>query len=218
MVSPSQSHTKLHRSTQSLVCSGGRHYHFLPVQRVSREYPSSKDVVVVEWKLSCADRAHLRKSVAAKWAEEEPFTNYRYNVECCSNGKRVYLLRPTWLNKGFDFGVNVEGLIKVVKPGKGGTREMPSHEDVIHDLRQKITQLPENAQALFDGVVGIYSCAEPHDLIEKHTALVDFTVGWPVDQSLLTLKWLFIEQDVTYWLQRGRDMLMSAIERDVFNL
>jgi hypothetical protein len=32
------------------------------------------------------------------------------------------------------------------------------------------------------------------------------------------IKWLFIEQDVTYWLQTGRDMLMAAIESRVFAL
>jgi hypothetical protein len=184
---------------------------FVPVKRVSREYPPSKNAVVVEWKLSCADRAELRKTVAGKWAEEEPFTNYRYNVETCLNGKRVYLLRPTWLNKGFDFGVNIEGLVKVVKPGKGGTREMPSHDDVIHDLRQKVEQHPKKAEVLFAAVAAIYGCAEPHDILRKQAELAKFTAGWPVDQSLFAVKWLFIEQDVTYWLQRGRDMLMSAI-------
>ena len=42
--------------------------------------------------------------------------------------------------------------------------------------------------------------------------------GWPVDQLLYIIKWLMVEQDVTYWLQTGRDMLMSAIETDVFKL
>jgi len=35
---------------------------------------------------------------------------------------------------------------------------------------------------------------------------------------LWIIKWLFIEQDLTYWLQAGRDILMAAIESDVFGL
>jgi hypothetical protein len=43
-------------------------------------------------------------------------------------------------------------------------------------------------------------------------------VGLPPDQLLYIIKWLFIEQDVTYWLQTGRDMLMAAIESRVFGM
>jgi hypothetical protein len=35
---------------------------------------------------------------------------------------------------------------------------------------------------------------------------------------LLIIKWLFIEQDLTYWLGKGRDMLMRSIEKKVFRL
>lgn len=104
------------------------------MERRSRIYPTPKPSVVVEWTLNCADRKELRRAIAEKWSEEEAHTNYRYNVECCADGKRVYLLRPTWLNKGFDFQVNIEGLVKVVKPGKGATREMPRAVSTI--LRQ----------------------------------------------------------------------------------
>jgi len=65
-----------------------------------------------------ADQVQLRRAIAEKWSDEDDHSNYRYNVERCANGKRVYLLRPTWLNNGFYFQVNVEGLVKVVKLGK----------------------------------------------------------------------------------------------------
>lgn len=173
---------------------------------------------MIEWTLSCADRRTLRKTIAEKWCDEDQYTNYRYNVERCANGKRVYLLRPTWLNKGFDFQVNVEGLVKVVKPGKGPTREMPSHGDVMHDLRSKLGKRPKDGDVLFDAVCAVYGCSEPAEVVKKMPRLVGFKEGWPVDQLLYTLKWLMIEQDVTYWLQTGRDMLMSGIETDIFKL
>ena len=188
------------------------------VKRRSRTYPAVKPSLVVDWTLSCADRRTLRQTIAEKWCDEEPHTNYRYNVERCADGKRVYLLRPTWLNKGFDFQVNVEGLVKVVKAGKGTTREMPSHGDLVHDLRSKLQERPKDANLLFDAVAAVYECAEPAEIVKGLGKLRPFKVGWPLDQTLYIIKWLMIEQDVTYWLQTGRDMLMSGIETDVFGL
>jgi hypothetical protein len=42
--------------------------------------------------LPCGDRKALRRAIAEKWSEEDAYTNYRYNVERCANGKRVHLL------------------------------------------------------------------------------------------------------------------------------
>src|SRR5688500_13308615 len=101
------------------------------MERRSVTYPVLKPLIVLEWTIKGCDRRALRRAVAEKWSEEDPYTKYRYNVELCADLKRVYLLRPTFLNKGFDFGVNVEGLVKVVKVAKGATREMPTHDDLI---------------------------------------------------------------------------------------
>lgn len=188
------------------------------VERRSSPYPTPKPSRVLEWSLSCADRRSLRRMIAAKWCDEDQYTNYRYNVERCADGKRVYLLRPTWLNKGFDFQVNVEGLVKAVKPARGATREMPSHSDVMHDLRSKLSEHSKHRSVLFEAVGAVYDCGEPSEIIKRMPSLAEFTEGWPVDQLLYIIKWLMIEQDVTYWLQTGRDMLMSGIETDVFSL
>ena len=136
------------------------------MERRSQIYPTLKPSLVVEWTLGCADRQGLRRAIAEKWSDEDAYTNYRYNVERCADGKRVYLLRPTWLNKGFDFQVNVEGLVKVVKPGKGATREMPSHGDVIHDLQSKVAKRPKEAKTLFEAVGAVYDCSEPRGLCD----------------------------------------------------
>ena len=186
--------------------------------RRSLSYPTIRPSRVVDWTLSCSDRRTLRRTIAEKWCEEDPNTNYRYNVERCASGKRVYLLRPTWLNKGFDFQVNVEGLVKVVKPAKGATREMPSHGDVMHDLRSKLAKRPKDSAVLFEAVGAVYDCGEPAEIIREMPRLSALKEGWPIDQLLYIIKWLMVEQDVTYWLRTGRDMLMSGIETDVFKL
>jgi hypothetical protein len=204
-------------SSSSLARLPARHYD-RAVKRRSREYPAIKPSRIIDWKLVCADRRALRRSVAEKWCDEDPCTNYRYNVERCANGRLLYLLRPTWLNKGFDFQVNVEGLVKTVKPARGATREMPSHSDVLHDLSSKVSARPANRRSLFEAIGAVYDCGEPADVISQSPPLAAFEGGWPMDQLLYIIKWLMIEQDVTYWLQTGRDMLMSAIETEVFGL
>jgi hypothetical protein len=95
---------------------------------------------------------------------------------------------------------------------------MPSHGDVIHDLQSKIIGRPKDAQVLFEAVAAVYDSVEPAEILRKSPHLEALKNGWPIDQSLYAIKWLFIEQDVTYWLQTGRDMFMSAIESQVFKL
>jgi hypothetical protein len=188
------------------------------MQRKSRSYSTSKPSVIVEWRIPDGDRSALRRAVAEKWLEESPHTNYRYNVEQCASGRKVYLLRPTWLNKGFDFQVNVEGFRSVTRAAKGQTKEMPSHTDVIHDLQTKVKANPKLAGSLFDAVCDIYDCSEPTDVSARDSSTVSVSKGLPTDQLLYIIKWLFIEQDLTYWLQTGRDMLMAAIESEVFGI
>ena len=188
------------------------------MKRRSRAYSVIKPSRVIEWTLSGTDRRTLRRAIAEKLSDENAYTNYRYNVEHCQSGKRVYLLRPAWLNKGFDFQVNVEGLVKVVKPGKGTTREMPSHADLTHDLRSKLTERPNDGATLLEAVGAVYDCGDPADIVGRVPSLTAFKTGWPVDQLLYIIKWLMIEQDVTYWLYTGRDKLMSSIEMEVFKL
>lgn len=188
------------------------------LQPRSRTYPKAKPNIVVEWTLEAPDRSAARRAVAEKWLEEDAYSSYRYNVERCASGGRVYLLRPTWLNKGFDFQVNVEGFRSVTRVSKGQTKEMPSHTDVVHDLEAKVKARPDLIDPIFAAVCGVYDCAGPNDILAAHPDLASAEAGLPLDQLLFILKWLFVEQDVTYWLQTGRDMLMGAIESRVFGL
>jgi hypothetical protein len=153
-----------------------------------------------------------------QWLKEDPYTNYRYNVEQSDDGTRVYLLRPTFLNKGFDFQVNVEGFRSVTRVAKGATKEMPSHDDVIDDLRRKVRAHTDLSRVLFQAVSDVYDCMEPVEIVKRRYALHELGEGLPILKLLLILKWLFIEQDLTYWLQTGRNMLMSGIEEAVFGI
>ena len=51
---------------------------------------------------------------------------------------------------------------------------------------------------------------------ESEIASIIFTdEGYAFEHVLKTIKWLFIEQDITYWNWSGRAMLYSAITRKI---
>jgi hypothetical protein len=60
-------------------------------------------------------RREQLQQVAEVWLLEEEYSKYRYDVEICHDGKRVYLTRPTNLNKGFDFEIKVEGFVSSLR-------------------------------------------------------------------------------------------------------
>jgi hypothetical protein len=126
----------------------------------------------------------LRRAVALKWLVESPYTNYRYDVERCINGNRVYLLRPTWLNKGFDFQVNVAGFRSVIPTARGQTKEMPSHNGVIHDLQSKLKGSLSLADSLFYIICGVYEGEEPQPILERNRAVTSIVTGLPLDELL----------------------------------
>jgi len=156
-----------------------------------------------ELKISDETRKGLRRKVLDAWQDEEENSRYRYNVETAKDGKEIYLLRPTWLNKGLDFQVNLEGF-------KSKSQQAPKHGDLIGDLADKKNESPEKYRQLREMIDLVYGCVEPEEA-QKYPDL-SFKAGLPVDAILKLLKWLFIEQDLTYWNNSGRRMFMNAIK------
>jgi hypothetical protein len=188
------------------------------MKRKSHCFAGKKPDVVVDWILSASDRGSQRKALAEKWLEEGQYQRYRYIVETCEDGKRIYLLRPTFLNKGFDFQVNLEGFKSATREAKGMTKEMPSHGDVIDDLQRKVKAAPKSKEELYYAVCDLYDCVEPDEILHKRPHLRKLSAGLPIDKVLRIIKWLFIEQDLTYWLETGRNMFMCGIENEVFGI
>jgi hypothetical protein len=188
------------------------------MKRKSQQFPKKKQKFALDWVLKASDRSSQRRALAKKWLREGQYSSYRYFVETCHDGTRVYLRRPTFLNKGFDFQVNVEGFRSKTRKGKGVTKEMPSHPDIINDLRAKLREKPSLRADLYNAICKVYDCAEPARVLAKHPRLRKFRKGLPVEKTLKIIKWLFIEQDLTYWLGTGRNMFMCSIERKVFGM
>ncbi len=167
----------------------------------------------IEWHLTGDNREKLRKAVVNQFLSEpcgywkngvKHVTRFRYYVERLADGRRIFLLRPTFLNKGIDFQVWVEKFDSV-------NDKRPSHKDVFRDLELKMRHNPESVPRIHKLIEEVWNCKEPDSLLEAKDN-TNFTEGFPVEMLLKILKWLFIEQDITYWNYDGRAMLKSAID------
>lgn len=160
-------------------------------------------------------RAELRSAIVKAFLDEKKgywkgetqvVTCYKYFVEMLKGGNRVYLLRPTFLNKGIDFQVWVERF-------DGAVDKRPSHKDLVADIQRKVKEKPKQMTGLLTAIERVWNCEEP-DLVLSETNL-KFNSGLSSELVLKSLKWLFIEQDVTYWNYDGRMMLWRGINEAV---
>ncbi len=184
------------------------------MRRTSNQFPWNKPERAIEWTLRAPNRTEQRKQLVQKWLEEAPYSKYRYHVETCDDGSKIYLVRPT-RRHGLDFEVRLEGFRSKTRKGKS---ERPSHDDIREDLRQKLKAHPGLSEELFSAVSDVYRCIEVSEAIRRHLKMRSCTVGLPIDKILRVIKWLFIEQDSTYWLGTGRNMLMCGLEKSVWHM
>ncbi len=193
---------------------------------MSKDLPELKDAEAVrtnlterwcssELQIGTGTRQEIREKVVREFLNETPGTGtgelaskYRYFVETLSDGKRVFLTRPAWLNKGFDFEIRVQDM--KFPTAKGRTTDRPNHSVILEDLKQKKAHAPKAYANLFELIERVYACQEVTRDDCEHLA---FGMGLPVDLILSVITWFFIEQDVTYWNYSGRAMFMSGIPR-----
>ena len=165
--------------------------------------------------IKASTREDYHKQLIMLFLEEEHGTSkewnyYNYYVETGKNGKRVYLHRPAYKNKGMDFEVRVEDYN--FRYGKYGniisSGNRPSHSEIWNDVHNKVLENPNDSQKLKELITSIYNCEELDDVIIDSCT---FTTGLPLDLLLYTIKWLFLEQDMTYWNQSGREMNYNGL-------
>lgn len=165
--------------------------------------------------ITATDKASYRKQLIEEFINEQPgttnsVTEYYYFVETLQNNNRIYLKRPTSLNKGVDFEVRVENT--QFRYGKHGniisTGNRPSHNDLRNDLAQKKAENPDEFGRLKTLLDKTYNCRPIKD--EEYKGYT-FKTGHSVEIIFKSLKWLFIEQDVTYWNRSGRAMLYQGL-------
>jgi len=130
-----------------------------------------------------------------------------YIVDRLQDGTKVFLIRPAWLNKGYDFKVCVEGWDESANPA-------PSHSEIYSDLYWKREQDDSDSfEALCKAVLEIHQGASPTAVLNKYGGTFDFSVGRTPDVLLKSLPWLFIEQDIRYWNYTGRNMTIEVVEK-----
>lgn len=165
--------------------------------------------------INASDRASYRRQLISEFLNEQAgtinsVTEYYYYVDVLQNGNRIYLKRPTALNKGVDFEVRVENT--QFRYGIHGnvisTGNRPSHDDIYRDLEAKKTENPSEFARLRDLLDKTYTCTPIPD---SEYSGFSFLSGHSVETIFKSLKWLFIEQDITYWNRSGRAMLYNGL-------
>ena len=164
------------------------------------------------------DRAELRKQIIAIFLDEIPGTGkkhltskYYYITKTLNDGREVYLSRPAQFNNGFDFTLNVSRINFNVNyyNDKGNLKRSttrPSHIHILDDLRLKKKENLELYNSLRAQIDIIYNCQKPNQI---HFAFIS---GYSSELILECIKWLFVEQDVTYWNYSGRAMFYGGIK------
>lgn len=169
----------------------------------------------VQHTLQANNRADIRKELVTLLLQEQPGTGagvnasrYRYTVDTFNNYS-IVLNRPAGLNKGFDFTVNIQGM----SFKKQRTYSNPSHQDIIDVLQSVKSANPTQYQNVSLEIRNIYNCASPNFQNISGITFLDHTnTPRPIEIILLAIKWLFIEQDITYWNWSGRNMLFSSLQ------
>src|ERR1700722_17844635 len=124
---------------------------------------------VISLSLAASSRAELRKVIVNAFLDEKKgywkretqvVTRYKYFVETLKTGSRIYLLRPTFLNKGIDFQVWVEKF-------DGESDKRPNHDGLIADIRQKVKEKPRQKQNLMTAIERVWNCEDPDKVLSE---------------------------------------------------
>ncbi|WP_304181978.1 Dam family site-specific DNA-(adenine-N6)-methyltransferase, partial [Leptotrichia trevisanii] len=160
-----------------------------------------------------SSRKEWRKSLILEFLKEEAGTGkgelasrYKYYVEILKNGEKIYLNRPATLNYGMDFTVHLENTQFRLQ---GPARDMPSHSNIIDDLKQKQLENFCEYEKVKKILNKLYNCEFVN---EEEYSNIYFAIGIEIEGILKIVKWLFLEQDVTYWNYSGRGMLYQCLK------
>lgn len=172
--------------------------------------------LMIDYSLPSGDRISMRKNLIQTFLLENPGTGkennasrYRYNVEQFGN-YQIFLKRPTQLNKGFDFTVNIDGLFFK----KNRRYSNPSHQDIIDALTDCKINFPHVYPSITETLQQIYHCT-PISLVPTGATFRDYAGNkHPIEIILLAVKWLFMEQDCAYWNYSGRAMFYGVLQEN----
>ena len=168
------------------------------------------------FELTSRNRKDARREIVLLFLEEENGTGigeltnrYNYYVERY-NDYRVILKRPTRLNKGFDFTVNAPGLWFRANRRQSN----PKHEHIIEALESVKISFPNSYHLVAEQINNIFLMNDySFEELDNITFIDCNGDSRPIAMVLLLLKWLFLEQDITYWNGMGRYMFMEKLSK-----
>ena len=136
--------------------------------------------------IDAASKKEYREKLIKLFLKEEPgsaqdVTEYFYYVDSDDAGHRIYII---------------------------STGNRPSHGDIYDDLASKKEEDPVQFAKLKEVFEKIHDCCE---VTKDDFSAFTFKNGISVELLMKCLKWLFIEQDITYWNRSGREMLYNGL-------
>ena len=115
---------------------------------------------IINYSLPLGDRISMRENLIQTFLRESPGTgignnasHYQYNVEQFGD-YGIFLKRPTQLNKGFDFTVNIKGL----SFKRNRRYSNPSHQDIIDALTDCKINFPHIYPIIAQKLQEIFDC------------------------------------------------------------
>ena len=172
----------------------------------------------IRYSLKSRDRKSVRQEIINVFLDEEPgngrgedSSRYHYIVEEFDD-YNIELHRPAGLNKGFDFTVHIIGMYFK----KSMRYTTPSHRDIILALQDAKNHYTKSEyQLIIEQIQNIFYDNDFDVYPIKNMEFRDYEGELrPIAIILFAIKWLFIEQDITYWNWSGRNMLMNALDEE----
>jgi len=144
-------------------------------------------------------------------------TKVIYCVEKTLNDEIVYLQRPAYLNKGFDFTVNVKNYKFKAPTEKNPNRltHTPRHDSIFYLLDLIKNTNNTDFILMIEAIEKIYYCEEPNLILKENKFKLlnnKYIDEIEYETILKVIKWLFIEQDITYWSFSGRKMFYDGLK------
>src|SRR5262249_2372489 len=90
-----------------------------------------------------------------------------------------------------------------------GRPSRPRHADVFSELEVLIGGNPRCRREVLKGVRRVWDCEPPDRVLRDVRKNNELT---RLERLLKIVRWLFLEQDLTYWAGSGRWMLRRGIE------
>jgi len=158
----------------------------------------------------------LFKSERAGQGKGPDSTRIMYCMEKTLNDEIIYLQRPAYLNKGFDFTVNVKNYNFKAPTRRNPNRltHTPRHDSIFYPLNLIKSANIIDFNLIQIAIDEIYYCKDPSILLQQNQfqPLNDkYIDGVEYETLLKVIKWLFIEQDITYWSFTGRKMFYNGL-------